>query len=381
MTFTVKHVKHPKLARRTYATFSPVDIGVFGAPCGEIAQLCSALAGQLKDKRVLYVDAEHTAFDNAEHSNVRADGFEAELIDHQMGWNVQRRKPPVVLEDEKSQQWFDSGDEFDLALVNANHFLTSVTVLYWHPSKLKSVLKREEHCRNCQLVLSDDADAIPEEVVNLLPENVAYTSPSDIGSILQLIRSLSATPKLKSIVLAGGKSTRMGEDKTKLALHGQPQYQHMLEVATSVTSEGYISARAEQDFTSNASVITDRFVGLGPFGAILSAFMHDPNAAWLVIAADLPMIDPSFLSELIEARDPSKVSTAFLNPVTGFADPLCTIYEPRAYPRLLHFLSRGVSCPRKMLINSDVKLIEPSNAEKLFNLNTPEDLERFRSLK
>lgn len=377
----MKHVKHPKLAKRTFATFSPIDIGFFGAPCDEISQLCATVAGHIKGKRILYVDAEHAAFDNPQHSNVRASGFEAELIDHQMGWNVQRKKYPALLEDAKSQQWFNTGDDFDLALVNANHFLTDVTILYWHPSKLNSVLKRKEHCANCRLVLADAPTSIPREVVDLLPSNVIYSSTLDIDRITHIINEISTFPELKSVVLAGGKSTRMGKDKTQLRLHGKPQYQHMLELTRATSSEAYLSKRNDQELSTEVQTISDRFEGLGPFGAICSAFMHDPNAAWLVVAADLPMVDERFLNELIEARDPSKVATAFLNPATGFADPLCTIYEPRAYPRLLHFLSRGVSCPRKMLINSDVKLVEPSDAEKLFNLNTPEDLERFSSMK
>lgn len=373
----MKHLKHPKLSKRTFATFAAADLGVFGAPCADITALCATIATELKSLRVLYVDAEHAAFDNPVHSNLRASGFDAELIDHQVGFNVQHRKAPLLNEDPRSIQWFDNGDQFDLALVNANHFITQHTILFWHPAKLKSVLKRRTHCANCLLVLAENKAQIPDEVVQLLPENVAYSSPSEIDSITHLINTLCPIPVVKSVVLAGGQSTRMGTDKTHLKLHDQPQYLHMHSLVAGIASEAFVSKRSSQRFDSSIETINDRFVGLGPFGAILSAFMTDPNAAWLVVASDLPMVDASLLEELLEARDPSKVATAFLNPATGFADPLCTLYEPRAYPRLLHFLSRGVSCPRKMLINSDVRLVEPSDAEKLFNLNTPDDLQSF----
>ena len=47
----------------------------------------------------------------------------------------------------------------------------------------------------------------------------------------------------------------------------------------------------------------------------------------------------------------------------------------RALSRLLYFLSLGYSCPRKVLINSDIKEIDPPHELSLFNANTPEESE------
>ena len=55
-----------------------------------------------------------------------------------------------------------------------------------------------------------------------------------------------------------------------------------------------------------------------------------------------------------------------------FPEPLITIYEPKAYGKLLQYLAQGYSCPRKMLINSDVKIIEVADAV-IRNINTPEE--------
>jgi len=58
---------------------------------------------------------------------------------------------------------------------------------------------------------------------------------------------------------------------------------------------------------------------------------------------------------------------------------LITLWEPKAYSRMFQFLVQGYSCPRKVLINSDIKLLE---AEKnwLKNVNSPEDLKEVISL-
>lgn len=372
-------MKHPKLNKPVYDTFARVDVGVFGAPCGDIQVLCETIAKQLTGKRIIYVDAEHKAFDNPEHTNVRHSAFEAEWLDHGMGFDYRFRKHLAYREDApRSLEWLNPESDADLALVNANHFEVANTILYWHPSKQKSVRKRIGHCANCRLVLTDSLNTIPEDIRGMLPVDVTSCSATDYKRILQLMNALCPSPELKGVVLAGGESRRMGTDKTQLELHGKPQYLHQIDRLSAVVTSPMLSLRSEQPHFNYDQILTDRFTGLGPFGAILSAFMADPGAAWLVLAADLPGVDDAALRSLIEARDPSKLATAFLNPVTGFPDPLCTIYEPKAYRRMLHFLSRGVSCPRKVLINSDIHVVEPEKSEWLTNLNTPEDLEAFR---
>ncbi len=71
----------------------------------------------------------------------------------------------------------------------------------------------------------------------------------------------------------------------------------------------------------------------------------------------------------------ARPATAFKSPVNDFPEPLITIWEPKSYQVLLQFLVQGYSCPRKALINSDIKLVEVKNPEALKNVNAPEDLE------
>jgi molybdopterin-guanine dinucleotide biosynthesis protein A len=120
-------------------------------------------------------------------------------------------------------------------------------------------------------------------------------------------------------------------------------------------------------------------LGLGPVGGILSAFQRDPNAAWLVLACDLPFLTATTLRELVAGRQPSRLATAFRSPDNEFPEPLITIFEPRAYPELLRFLSLGYSCPRKMLINSDVEVLPTPTAGELRNVNTPAQREEAQS--
>ena len=148
------------------------------------------------------------------------------------------------------------------------------------------------------------------------------------------------------------------------------------------TEKTYMSCRQDQvsDLKEHFEVLPDTVEGLGPFGALLSAFREYPDAAWLVAACDLPLLDHDVLSDLSNRRNASKMATAFHNPETGFPEPLITIWEPKAYPVLLHFLSLGYSCPRKLLINSDVKVIELKDDEALININTKAEYNNAKKL-
>ena len=95
----------------------------------------------------------------------------------------------------------------------------------------------------------------------------------------------------------------------------------------------------------------------------------------MTLPCDTPFIDEELLNQLISNRNPSKLATCFHNPETKFPEPLITIWEPRAYPVLLQFLSMGYSCPRKVLINSDIEELTLEQPDKLFNANNMEEYE------
>ena len=75
---------------------------------------------------------------------------------------------------------------------------------------------------------------------------------------------------------------------------------------------------------------------------------------------------------LLEKQNPAKVATAIKGKGKQFPEPLITIYEPKSYPVLLQYLAQGYSCPRKMLINSEVEIVEV-NDNLIRNINTPEE--------
>ncbi len=187
-------------------------------------------------------------------------------------------------------------------------------------------------------------------------------------------------PDINGLVLAGGKSSRMGEDKSMISYHGMPQRDYMLQLLHKIVPDVFLSCLPDNIPVIDYRVIPDTFLDLGPYGGVLSAFRQNPNRAWLTVACDQPLIDESFLKELISQRDPEKIATCYHDPATGFPEPMIAIWEPRAYPVLLQFLSEGRSCLRKALINSDVKQVETDRPELLKNANSPEEMMEMKNL-
>lgn len=219
-----------------------------------------------------------------------------------------------------------------------------------------------------------------------LPKGAPYFAETDHDAIRRVIlqhlqRHAKETP-LYGLVLTGGMSTRMQKDKAKLVYHDKPQAQHCFELLSRFCSRVFVSNRQTQAADASAHAlpqIHDVFTGFGPIGGILSALKGHPCAAWLVIACDLPLIDDATIADLLAARNPFKLATAYVGS-SEFPEPLCAIYEPKSVYRLMAFLAAGIHCPRKVLINSDTKLATLRNPNALDNANSPEEYETMRAV-
>jgi molybdenum cofactor guanylyltransferase len=190
------------------------------------------------------------------------------------------------------------------------------------------------------------------------------------------------TAALYGLVLAGGRSTRMGQDKAALEYNGRSQLQRAMALLENLVVRSFVSVRADQA----ADPLRARFAQIadlpdgpeGPAAGIRAAQTAHPGVAWLVVACDLPLLDVATLQHLIARRDPARVATAFRSSHDGLPEPLCAIYEPAAAAALAAFLATGRNCPRKFLINSDTLLLDQPHAEALDNVNTPEELAAAR---
>lgn len=194
---------------------------------------------------------------------------------------------------------------------------------------------------------------------------------------------ISKEIKIFGLVLAGGKSIRMGHDKSVISWHGKEQRYYIADLLEKFCDEVYISCRNEQQANKTDTrykTIIDSVEGKGPIVGILSAFETNADVAWLVVACDLPLIDDATIEYLVKHRDTTKAATTYKSPHDGLPEPLITIWEPYGREILWSYKVEGYNCPRKALINSDTLILEPLNADALINTNTPEEAERVREI-
>jgi molybdopterin-guanine dinucleotide biosynthesis protein A len=374
-----EHKKHTALVRPALGNYGRNEWAIVGAPCVFIKALADRIIGALSATyKCAYADTSHND-DIVLAPGRLANGAILEYTDqiNYQQFNYNNAPTPFKLR----RQFNDA----DAVLVNGNHQQAKAQVVIIHNNKAASLQKRISQLTNVELILlAENVDDVFDFIKKDLPnwQNIPIYRLDDTDKIIAFFEAKiqQAKPILNGLVLAGGKSMRMGYDKGAVSWFGKEQRYHVADMLKPFCQEVFISCRQEQkqQIDINYNVLEDTFTGLGPFGAILSAFREQPDRAWLVVACDLPLLETDTFKLLVSQRNISSIATAFNSPDNEFPEPLITIWEPKSYPVLLTFLAEGYSCPRKVLINSDVNLLQVPNPDALTNVNTPEDLERVK---
>jgi molybdopterin-guanine dinucleotide biosynthesis protein A len=183
-------------------------------------------------------------------------------------------------------------------------------------------------------------------------------------------------PVVLGLLLSGGRSSRMHRDKAGLEYHGRNQLAHAWSRLAAVVDQAFVSVRPDQvqdPLRRDYPQVVDGATGVGPLAGILAAQQAHPEAAWLVLACDLPFLDERTLAHLLAGRDPQALATAYRSAHDGLPEPLCAIYEPASAAALAAWAASGRSCPRKFLIESGARLLEPLDPRALDNVNSADE--------
>jgi molybdopterin-guanine dinucleotide biosynthesis protein A len=189
--------------------------------------------------------------------------------------------------------------------------------------------------------------------------------------------------QLTGFVLAGGKSSRMGQDKAAISLNGRTLLEHALAALREVCRDVAILGRHEL-YGTVAPVYEDIFPGCGALGGIHTALSNSQTQFNLIIAVDTPFLAPAFLSYLAERAiaSGSAVTTPEIN---DYTQPLCTVYSLDFLPIAEQALRQGnykivpLFPQGRTLVVKERDLRQFAFAADMFeNLNTPDDLARAR---
>ncbi|WP_367872509.1 molybdenum cofactor guanylyltransferase [Luteolibacter sp. Populi] len=178
-----------------------------------------------------------------------------------------------------------------------------------------------------------------------------------------------------ALILIGGRSTRMGRDKTLIARpDGQRQIDWLVSLARAAGTEPMLSMRDDSPPPCDLPLIRDRHPGGGPLAALEAFHNARPGEPTLLLGGDLFLMDAETLRLLLKGRDPSRNATGYANRLDGQPEPLCTIYEGQSIAQAPQWLARGEYGARRFLKSLAPRVLDLVHPAALDNVNTPLDL-------
>jgi len=184
-------------------------------------------------------------------------------------------------------------------------------------------------------------------------------------------------------VLTGGRSSRMGVDKALVPIDGQPLALRVAVEVAKVCSSVSLVGDPEKYRALGLPVVADEFPGLGPLAGIEAA-LRVTEADWnLLVACDMPALNPSLLGELFaactecnpdEAGHPDGALPQYAD---GRVEPLCAVYHRRCHASIRAALESGVRKVADALQALEIRYVRVASDAPFANLNTPEDLRKY----
>jgi molybdopterin-guanine dinucleotide biosynthesis protein A len=187
-----------------------------------------------------------------------------------------------------------------------------------------------------------------------------------------------STPDFTAVLLAGGKSSRMGQDKAGLLIEEMPLWRRQLATLKATSpSEILISGRPDGPYSeSSFRIVEDAEPGLGPIGGVTTAMAYAQYPLVLVLAIDLPRMTSAYLQSLLSRAPVVPRRADRFEPLAAIYSKSCLeVFQRRLVRR--HFSLQ--SAIRELIDSGDLAIYDVPAAEApLFdNLNTPEDLAYF----
>lgn len=178
-------------------------------------------------------------------------------------------------------------------------------------------------------------------------------------------------------VLAGGRSSRMGKDKSQLKLGDTTLIGHVISAIRESVANVYIISNHSIYDNEGLPVIHDVLSGRGPAGGILSALEHSAVPFNFILSCDTPFIRPETIQAIMQVHGTFDIT---LPEVNGYPEPLCGIYSTTCAVEWRRRLEGGMLKLTDLIAGFRSQLIPVTdlnngNKNEFFNINSPEDYE------
>jgi len=190
--------------------------------------------------------------------------------------------------------------------------------------------------------------------------------------------------EVTGIILAGGKSSRMGTDKGLQELCGMPLINYAIQSLSGLCSTILISTSSDAYQSFGYKTVADEIPGIGPMGGIYSALKQSKTEKNLVLSCDLPFVTIELLEYILENSDGYEVAVPYEG--NRHYEPLCGFYHVSVLDILSNYIKKGnYKLPdlfdeiaiNKLVIGNEL----PFYHKDLFlNVNTSSDLTKAEGL-
>lgn len=178
---------------------------------------------------------------------------------------------------------------------------------------------------------------------------------------------------IKTYLLSGGKSSRMGDDKGLKSLSGKPMISYLVDTLQQLDIKPVIIAHHPNYKSFGLTVIPDKIKDKGPLGGIYTALSHARENV-LIISADTPFVDSQTIEYLIRHHIADRINVLDYN---GKTQPLCGLYPFRLLSEVECNLIANKLKMMDFLAENDANSIAiPFESNGFRNINTPEDLSK-----
>ncbi len=186
-----------------------------------------------------------------------------------------------------------------------------------------------------------------------------------------------------AIILAGGKSSRMGFDKIDIPYKDGNLLDYQVKELKKIFSEIIlVSNKLTHYHDDSVIVVTDEFKEIGPLAGMHVGLKHASSAYCYVIACDMPFINIEYI-KIMDALLINSNKEVLVSEIKRFIEPFNAIYHRSLYKKIEAFASSGEIYSLKDLINQsnyqiiDRKIVNLFNKNMFYNLNTVEDIKKY----
>lgn len=188
------------------------------------------------------------------------------------------------------------------------------------------------------------------------------------------------------VILAGGKSSRMGENKSFLKVDGTPSVERVINTMSKVTDKRILITN---DFAAYEHLglqqYSDRYQDKGPLAGLETAFYHTDGEWYVIAACDMPFVHEDIFTYLLSFR--SEDVDAIIPNVDGRDHPLSGIYKRSALPAIQKQIAANNLRVRSFFSDINVVTVDDFSmfdeqivTKHFFNMNNPEQYKEAKGL-